>query len=128
MNTAAYKPRVGLFWWVRRRSYLVFVLRELSAVFVAWFVGYLLALVWTVSSGPGEYQAFLAWSARPWVLVVNVVAFAFVLLHAVTWFNLAPRAMDIRVGRVRVPAVAVLAAHYAAWAVVSAVVAWLVLR
>ena len=40
-----YRPRVSRFWWLRRRSYLLFVLRELSSVFVAWFVVYLLLLV-----------------------------------------------------------------------------------
>jgi hypothetical protein len=32
-------------WWGRRRSYALFVMRELSSVFVAWFVVYLLLLV-----------------------------------------------------------------------------------
>lgn len=123
-----YRPKVSLLWWVRKPSYLLFVLRELSAVFVAWFVVYLLMLVWAVSSGPAAYQDFLELSARPWMVVLNVVAAAFVLLHAVTWFSLAPKAIVLRLGRWRVPPWLVLAAHYGAWVVVSAVVAWLVLR
>jgi fumarate reductase subunit C len=51
----------------------------------------------------------------------------FLLLHAITWFGLAPRAMVVHVGGSRVPARAVLAGHYAAWFVVSAVIAWLVM-
>ena len=58
---------------------------------------------------------------------VNVVAFIFLLLHAVTWLNLAPRAMAIHIRGQTVPAHAVLAGHYAAWLVVSAVVAWAVM-
>ena len=34
-----------LWWWVRKRSYFVFVMRELSSFFVAWFVVYLLMLI-----------------------------------------------------------------------------------
>ncbi|WP_214371014.1 hypothetical protein [Pseudonocardia sp. H11422] len=122
-----YRPRVSRFWWVHRRSYLLFVLRELSSVFVAWSVVYLLLLVDAVYQGPDSYQRFLEWSGRPWVLVLNVVALAFVLLHAITWFNLAPKAMVVRMRGRRLPSRSVAAAHFTAWAVASTVVAWIVL-
>jgi fumarate reductase subunit C len=122
-----YRPRISRFWWVHRRSYLLFVLRELSSVFVAWFVVYLLLLVGAVHGGSDSYERFLEWSGRPWMLVLNVVALAFVLLHAITWFNLAPKAMVLRVRGRRVPPRPVAAAHFTAWAVASAVVAWIVL-
>jgi fumarate reductase subunit C len=122
-----YQPRTDLFWWVHRRSYVLFVLRELSSLFVAWFVVYLLLLVVAVHSGSGSYELFLAWSSRPWMVVLNVVALAFVVLHAVTWFTLAPKAMVVRLRGRRLPARTVAAGHVAAWLVVSAVVAWIVL-
>jgi len=122
-----YRPPISRFWWLHRRSYLLFVLRELSSVFVAWFVVYLLLLVDGVRGGSDSYQRFLEWSARPWVLVLNVVALAFVLLHAITWFNLAPKAMVVRIPGGRLPPRVVAAAHFSAWAVASAVVAWIVL-
>ncbi|MGH3520633.1 MAG: hypothetical protein ACRDQ7_25330 [Haloechinothrix sp.] len=123
-----YRQPVSTFWWLRRRSYFLFVLRELSSVFVAWFVVFLLLLVNAVSAGSAEYQRFLDWSASPWVLAFNVIALAFVLLHAVTWFNLAPKAMVVRVRGWRIPSIAVLASHYLLWAAVSAIVLWVVLR
>lgn len=123
-----YRPPVSLVWWLRRRSYFLFAMRELSSVFIAWFVVLLLMLVHAVSSGPTEYQEFLEWSGSTWVLVLNVVALAFVLLHAVTWFQLAPKAMVLRLPRYRVPPGLVLAAHYVLWAASSAIVAWVVLR
>jgi fumarate reductase subunit C len=46
----------------------------------------------------------------------------------VTWFNLAPKAMAVRMRGKRLPAVAIAAPNYAAWVVVSAVVAWILLR
>ena len=42
-------------------------------------------------------------------LALNVVALAFVLLHAITWFNLAPQAIVVRMGGRRVPPPAVAA-------------------
>jgi fumarate reductase subunit C len=122
-----YRPRVSTYWWLKRRSYLVFILRELSSVFVAWFVVFLLLLVAAVSRGEESYRQFLTWSARPAVVVLNLVSLFFVVLHAVTWFNLAPRAMAVRLRGTRVPGTWVAASNYAAWAVVSALVAWLLL-
>ncbi|OLT01876.1 fumarate reductase [Pseudonocardia sp. CNS-004] len=119
-----YHQPVPLLWWTRRRSYVVFVLRELSSVAVAWFVVHFLLLVTAVHRGPGAYQEFLDWSARPLILVVNLVALAFVVLHAVTWFNLAPKALVVRVQGQQVPPRMIAAGHFGAWFVVSAIVAW----
>ena len=41
----SYQRRMGVFWWVHKRSYFVFVMRELSSLFVAWFVVYLLMFI-----------------------------------------------------------------------------------
>jgi len=123
----AYRRRMPLLWWLGRRSYLLFVAREVSSIFVAWFVVYLLLLVWAVSRGEAAYRRFLDWSANPFVIALNVVALLFVLLHAVTWFNLAPAAMAVKVRGRRVPPLLIAAAHFGAWAVVSAAVAWIVL-
>src|SRR5262245_54108926 len=79
-----YRPRMSVFWWVGRRSYLVFVLRELSSVFVAWSVVFLLLLVHALSQGGAAYQRFLNLSSNPWMLALNVVALAFVVFHAIT--------------------------------------------
>jgi fumarate reductase subunit C len=123
----AYSQPVARYWWAKRRSYLLFMLREISCVFVAWFVVYLLLLVNAVGAGRDSYDRFLEFSANPLVVALNVVTLIFVLLHAVTWFALAPRAIVIHVRGKRVPPSAVLAGHYAAWLVVSVFVAWVVL-
>jgi fumarate reductase subunit C len=122
-----FRQPVDRYWWAKRRSYLLFMLREISCVFVAWSVVYLLLLVRAVGDGPDSYARFLDWSANPLVVSLNAVALIFLLLHAFTWFNLAPRAIVPHVRGRRVPARAVLAGHYAAWFVVSAAVAWVVL-
>jgi fumarate reductase subunit C len=121
----SYRPKVSLFWWAERRSYLVFILRELSSVFVAWFAVFLLLLVRAVGRGRDEYAAFLDWAATPWVLVLNVIALAFVVLHAITWFDLTSRATVLRRGGRRVPRWVIAGGGYLAWAFVSVVVAWI---
>lgn len=119
-----YRPRVSTFWWLRRRSYLIFVIRELSSVFVAWFVVFLLLMLLAVSRGDEAYQQFLALSATPGMLLLNVVALLFVVFHAVTWFRLAPQAMVVRIRGKRVPGTWVMALNYVAWALLSALVVW----
>jgi fumarate reductase subunit C len=123
----AYRQPISRFWWAKRRSYLLFMLREISCVFVAWSVVYLLLLVHAISAGRDSYARFLDWSANPLVVALNAVALIFLLLHAVTWFGLAPRAIVPHIRGRRVPARAVLAGHYAAWLVASAAVAWVVM-
>jgi len=125
---SVYQRPVHLFWWLERRSYVLFVLRELSSVFIAWFVVFLLLLINAVSDGEASYQKFLDWSGQWWVVAIYIIAMLFVLLHAVTWFALAPRAMVIKVRGSRLPPRQVVAAHYLAWLVLTAIVAWVVLK
>ena len=60
--------------------------------------------------------------------MLHTVAFFFVLFHAMTWFNLAPKAMVLRLGGKRVPDSVISRPNYFAWLVASAVVAWFFLR
>jgi len=121
------RRRPSTYWWLERRAYLAFITRELSSIFIAWFVVYLLLLVRAVSQGDASYHQFLVWSRHPVVLVLNVVTLLFVVFHAVTWFNLAPKAMVVHLGRKRLPAALISASNYGAWVVVTAFVLWLML-
>ncbi|MUL46373.1 fumarate reductase subunit C [Mycobacterium sp. CBMA293] len=129
MTTSArpYRPPVPRLWWTKRRSYRLFMLREISCVFVAWSVVYLVWLVRAIGRGGDAYREFLGTAAAPPLVALNIVTLLFLLLHAVSWFRLAPRAMVIHVRGQRLPARMVLAAHYLAWLVVTAVIAWVVL-
>jgi fumarate reductase subunit C len=123
-----YRPRVSTYWWLWRWAYLKFILRELSSVFVAYFVVLLLLLLRALGQGPEAYMAFQEWLKRPGVIALNAVSLFFVLFHTITWFNLAPRAMVMRVRGQRVPDLLIAGSNYVAWLAVSAAVAWLILR
>ena len=127
-----YHPRwlrrhVSTYWWLEKASYFAFIMREASCIFVAWLVVYFLMLVNAVGQGEASYQQFLAASARPAVLAVNIVSFLFMMFHAVTFFDAAPRALVVHVGTKRVPERMIGLSHYAAWLVASVVVIWLVM-
>jgi fumarate reductase subunit C len=117
------RTRVSTYWWVEKPAHFAFILREGSCMFVGWFTVYLLLLLNAVLEGPLAYELFLGWSATPWVLLLNALTLAFVVFHAITFFQAAPQALVVRLGRTRVPPQAVLLGHYAGWVVVSVVVA-----
>jgi len=121
------RRKLSTYWWLEKRAYVAFILREGSCMFVAWFVVYLLLLVNSVVGGPASYARFLEWSATPWVLTLNVVSFLFIVYHAITFFVAAPQAMVVHIGHQRVPGFLVLAGHYVAWGAASVFVSWLLL-
>ncbi len=123
-----YRRPVSTWWWTKKRTYFVFVMRELSSIFIAWFVVYLTLFVRAIGRGEAAYQDFLDQAATPALVVLNLVGFAFVVLHLVTWFLLTPQAMVVSVRGRRVPAAAILGGQYAGLIVVSAFVYWLVTR
>jgi fumarate reductase subunit C len=123
-----YHRPISTWWWLEKRSYFVFMMRELSSIFVAWSVVFLLLLLYAVGRGDDEYQDFLNWAASPWLVVVNAISLLFLALHTVTWFDLTPKAMVVRLRGQRLPASLILASQYAGWLVVSAFVVWLVTR
>jgi fumarate reductase subunit C len=123
-----YRTRVSPYWWLSQWSYTKFMLRELSSVFVAYVIVITLMQVHALGQGRAEYAAFQELMTRPFVVLLNVVTFLFLLLHTITWFNLTPRAIVLRLGGRRVPDLFIIAPNYVAWLVISGVVAWFVLR
>jgi len=123
-----YRKRVSTYWWLQRWEYLRFVLRELSSVFVAYFVWLTLFQIYLLSGGPQAYARFQHLLKNPLLIALNFVSFSFVVFHAVSWFNLSARAMVVRVGGKRIPGFLISGSNIVAWLVISAVVAWFLLR
>lgn len=123
-----YRRRMSVWWWLQNRAYAGFVLRELTCVFVAFFAVVYLWQLRAIAQGPEGYALFLARLRTLPFVVANVVAFIFVLFHSITWFNLAPTAMVVRLGGRRVPDGIIIAMNYAAWVVLSGAVAFILVR
>ena len=123
-----YRPRTSVYWWLGQWRYLKFILRELSSVFVATFVVVTLFQLRALRHGPEAYARFQHWLQTPPAIALSIISFVFVLLHTITWFNLAPRAMPVRVRGKRLPEFLVAAPNYVVWLGVSGAVAWALLR
>jgi len=103
-------------------AYVKFILRELSSVAVAWTVAIVLLQIRALTGGPEAYLRLEHRLSSPWMITLNLIAFAFLLLHSITWFNLAPKAMVVRIGGKRLPAVLISGPQYLAWIAISAIV------
>ena len=122
-----FRTRMPIFWWLRRLAYVKFITREMTSLAVGYAALLLMVQVRALSQGPEAYERFEAWLASPTALILNSLVLLFLVFHSVTWLNLAPQALVLRLGRWRVPNVAVLVGHYLAWIGFSAVVAWYLL-
>ncbi|GAA2361541.1 fumarate reductase subunit C [Nonomuraea africana] len=121
-----YRPPRDRIWFLRSRAYTLFVARELTSVFVAWTIAYLVLLVAAVLGG--TLADFTALAGRPWMIALNVVALAATAFHSVTFLNLAPKATVVRLDGWRVPAFMIQGGNHTAWLLVSAVLFWVVTR
>ena len=117
-----YRPQISTYWWLGKWPYVKFILRELTSVAVAWTVAVMLMQIFALTHSGAFYDGFEALMALPVMILVNVIAFAFLVFHSVTWFNLAPKAMAVRVGGKRVPGILISGPQYLAWIAVSAIV------
>ena len=110
-------------WWLKRRPYFVFMMREWSAVVVAVYVVLLLVLVAKVRDGQEAYEGYVDFLQSPVLIAFHIVALLFALLHTITWFQAVPKALPLRRGEELVSPVLMIGANYVAMAAVSVVVA-----
>lgn len=123
-----YFKSMPIFWWTKKWSHVRFILRELTSFGVAFFAIIIILNVYSMSQGPDAYNNFQSWLRTPIAIILHSVAFMLVLYHSITWFNLAPKAMVIKLGKYKVPGYVISGMNYAAWAVLSAVIIWLILK
>ncbi len=121
-----YRRPVPTTWWLQRRSYTLFILREITSVFVAGYCILLLYLLHRLGRGPEGYEAALTAIGSPVSVALHVMALLFVLYHTVTWFNLTPKVMVVRVGEEQVSPLLIAGGVYAGWIVVSVLIAWII--
>ena len=120
-----YRVRMPIFWWLHRWVHLRFILRELTSLAVAYTACMTIQFVRLTAQGPDHLAAFMRRLESPVCIALHCVALCFVLFHSVTWFNLAPRAMVVKLGRTRVPSAAILLGNYLGWIVMTALLFYL---
>lgn len=116
-------------WWLKNRYLVQFMIRELTAVFVAAYAVLLLIVLYKAAQGEEAFKAFYKSSLQcPACIGFQLICLAFVLYHTITWFNLTPKALVIWRGDEKVSPVLIAGANYVAWLAVSVVILLLVAR
>ena len=116
-----------ILWWTKRGSYLLFIARELTSLAVAYFSIILLLLMRSLSQGEGAYNEFILELKSPLMVSISIFCLLGLIMHSVTWFNLAPKAMVIKIGKQRVPGVLITLSNYVGWLVISGIISWFLL-
>lgn len=120
----ASRPVLPFGWWTAHRDYVIYMLRELSSVFIAiWALRFLVRLN-RLQQGEDAYERAVAADRQPGWVLFNLAAFAFALLHAVTWFQLTGVVMSgmahkVRLGKRRLSGSMVTTGSFAGWALAS---------
>ena len=114
-------------WFLKRWPYRIFMLRELSAVFLALYMVLLLLLVTKVHAGPDAFKNYVLTLRSPALIVFNSVALLFALLHSVTFFQAIPKGLPLRRGEERVPPLLISGVLFVAMLVATAIVLLIVL-
>ncbi len=127
VTMTAYRRPMPSTWWLGKRSYLLFMLRELTAVLIAAFWVLQLVGLWELGRGAQAYAAFLDRLASPGWVVFHLLALVAAFYHSITWFNLTPKVMVVWRGEERVSPFLIAGSNYAAWFVVSGILLWMVL-
>ncbi len=105
-------------WWMQRKTYLLFIIRELTCVFVGGYALFLLVL----ASKAGDPDAFAELLNSRLLIAFQIIALPMVLYHSITWINLTPKVMVVWRGEERVSPLLIAGANYVAWAIISIVI------
>jgi fumarate reductase subunit C len=122
--TRVYHRPLPATWWLTNRHYFFYVVRELTALFIALFLLLYLYGIVQLERGPEAYAAFLRLLRSPGVFLFNVVALVLAVYHTVTWFTLTPRLQKLLPAGRGLPDGAVLAACLIGWLILSALIGW----
>ena len=115
-------------WWLKRRPYVLFIVRELTSLFVGFYCLLLLVALYMLGQGEEAYEGMLTFLRSGPVIALHIIALIFTVYHSVTWFNLTPKAIVIPIGEKRVPDVFIAGSNYVAWVVFSGILYWFVVR
>lgn len=114
-------------WWLERRPYFLFMMRELTAVFVGGYCAFLLFFIYKLSQGLEAYEGIIQALESPLSIVLHIIVLLFALYHSITWFNLTPKILVLRIGEEKVPPILIVGANFVAWLGLSILLAWVII-
>jgi fumarate reductase subunit C len=114
-------------WWLKKKSYTLFMLREVTALFVAGYSIFLIVLVYRAGQGPDVFSQFVEGLKSPVSIVLHLLVLAMAIYHSITWSSATPKIMVLWRGDERIAPGVIAGWSYAVWLVVSVLVAGIAL-
>jgi len=106
-------------WWLKSAFYSKYMIREGSSVLITL---YSLILAWGVfrlSQGEVAFNAWLSALQHPISIILHLFVLSIALYHTITWFSLAPKAVDLYIKGKPIDAKLIVAGHYIAFIIIS---------
>ena len=110
-----YKPELPRGWWLRRRHYFLYIVREFTALPLALWLLWFLVEIQRASNGPKGYYPH----SSPGFVVFSVIVLGFALYHSYTFLSLAGVIIHIK----GVPSRLIVMSQFGLWFVASVVIA-----
>ncbi|STQ77165.1 fumarate reductase subunit FrdC [Grimontia hollisae] len=125
-NRKPYVREMKRTWWKDHPFYRMYMLREATVLPLIFFTLCLTFGLGSLVLGEAAWNSWLSFMANPVAIAINIVALAGSLFHAQTFFSMMPQVMPIRIGGKLLDKKVVVLAQWAAVAVISTVVMFLV--
>ena len=114
-STRVYRPEMARGWWLAKRHYFLYIVREFTALPLALWLLWFLVEIQRVSNGPKGYYAH----SSPGFVAFSVIVLGFALYHSYTFLSLAGVIIHIK----GVPSRLIVLSQFALWLVASVVIA-----
>ena len=115
----SYRWSMPTSWWTRKRHYVVYMLREFTAIPMALWMLWLLVEIKRAGDGPSRYSPH----SSTGFVIFSVVCLAFALYHSVTFLSLSGLIIRVKILDKQVPARMITLAMFGLWALASIVIA-----
>ncbi|MGF1706657.1 fumarate reductase subunit FrdC [Enterovibrio baiacu] len=125
-NRKPYVREMKRTWWKDHPFYRMYMVREATILPLIFFTAFLTFGLGSLVMGESAWQSWLSFMANPVVIAINIVALLGSLYHAQTFFSMMPQVMPLRIGGKKLDKKIIVLAQWAAVAVISAVILFVV--
>lgn len=115
-RNGAYRREMKRTWWTAIPFYMLYMLREATAVFTLLYTLILIGGLAALSSGKVD---FVEWAnnvqANGFIMWFAVLSFVMAMYHTYTWFAATPKVMPLQIGDKKVAAKYIISGHWLAF-------------
>ena len=114
-----YEREVKFDWWLKDIFYIKYMFREGSSILITIYTLILAWGVFRLSQGEVAFNAWMSALEHPISIAFHLFALMLAGYHTLTWFSLAPKAMDLWIKGKRLNDKIIINGHYIAFIIVS---------